>query len=46
MSGFILGTDDDSPIDLEKRQDFFLNDHESSQWTKPKMFWQKGENMG
>ena len=45
MSGFILGTHEDSPIDLEKSQVFFFNDHKSPQWPEPKMFGKKEENM-
>ena len=37
MSGFILGTHKDSPIDLGKRQAFLFNDHESPQCPEPKM---------
>ena len=38
MSGSILGTHDDSPIDLGKRQVFLFNENEYPQWPEPKMF--------
>ena len=46
MSGFILETHEDSPIDLGMIQVFFFNDLDSPQWLEPKMFGRKGENMG
>ena len=41
MSGSILGTYQDLPIDSRKRQVLFFNDHESPQWIEPKMFGKK-----
>ena len=38
MIASILETHEDSPIDLGKRQVFFINDHEFPQWPEPKMF--------
>ena len=46
MSGSILKTYDDSPIDLGKSQLFFFNNHESPQWPEPKMFWEKRMKYG
>ena len=43
MSGSILETHADSPIDLEKIQVFFFNERESPQWPEPKMFGKKEE---
>ena len=36
MTISILGTHEDSPIDLRKRQVILFNDHESPQWPEPK----------
>lgn len=38
MSGSILGTHKDSPIDFGRIKVFFLNIHESPQWLEPKVF--------
>ena len=46
MSGFILGTHEDSRIDIGKSKFFFFNEHESRQLPELKMFGKKGENMG
>ena len=46
MIHFMHRTHEDSPINLGKNQVFFFNESESPQWPKPKMFGEKGENMG
>ena len=38
MSSFILGTHEDSLIDLGKIQVFLFNIHESPQWSEPNFF--------
>ena len=43
MSDSILETHEDSPIDIGRSQVFFFNDHESPQWTEPKIYGEKGE---
>lgn len=45
MSGLLLETHEDSPMVLGKEQVLFINDHESPQWSEPKMFGKRGENM-
>ena len=46
MSGSILWTHEDSPIDVEKIKVFFSNSDEYLQWTESKICREKGENMG
>ena len=46
MSGSILRTHEESPVDLGKIQVFLSNSHESPQWAEPKIFGEKGENIG